>query len=302
MGLWTFDGDKPLHDASSDGHNLTLQGAELQPKASSAGPCSPNQGGPSPIPPIAPDVPMRPGYRRPTPSPSKCGSAPAAELDADYPESSCSTRSTSPTPTTNSILRAASKAGSRTLRACLGFGTHSANWYSDPLKLKTGRVASHLAFTYDAQGTGSFFLTASPGAPAESRLRPGRSRHATADDRRPQRQLLPRLPGAPRPGPDLPRRARISSAGRSSGSPIAPASCAWNDEASQQFRVTNLCRETLPGAKVTIQLDGAKPGETKRSRPWNQGRPSIGLPTRHATSAGRLLPRAATPRRQARAD
>ncbi len=258
MGLWTFDGANPLLDASAGEHNLTLQGAELTNQGKFGGALRSQPGWPVTDSAHGARCPDAPGLSPPDAFTIEMWICPAAELDAEYPESFLLDKKYVSDTDYQLILGSPSKDGSRTLRACLGFGTHSANWHSDPLKLQNGEWL-HLAFTYDAQGTGSFYVN---GVPWGTRENPGcgpvapGTRPLTIGDR--NGSYFHGFPG-------LLDQVRICR-GVLEFRPLAvqrvsDRSCfvRMERDADQQFRVTNLCRETLPGAHVTIQLDGTKP-------------------------------------------
>lgn len=262
MGLWTFDGDEPLVDTSGNVHNLTLQGAELSKQGKFGGSLLSRPGWPVTDSAHCARTPDAPGLSPPDAFTIEMWISPSAELDSEYPEAFLLDKKYVSDTDYQLILGRPSKTGARTLRACLGFGTHSANWHSEPINLKTG-VWAHIAFTYDAQGTGSFFLNGAPWGSSWiagcGPVAPG-TRPLTIGDRN----------GSYYHGfPGLLDQVRICrgvlefrplTVERLSG---RTCFVRMEHKADQQFRVTNLCRDAIPGAEMTIQLDGAKP-ETKK--------------------------------------
>ncbi len=256
VGLWTFDGEEPLKDLSAGGQNLTLQGAELQPQGKFGAALLSRPGWPVVDDPHCARCPDGPGLSPPDAFTIEMWLSPTAELNAEYPESFLLDKKYVSDTDYQLILGSPSKDGSRTLRACLGFGTHSANWHSDPLKLETGKWA-HLAFTYDGQGTGSFYLNGVPWGAMKNAgcgpVAPG-TQPLTIGDR--NGSYYHGFPGLL----DQVRICRGVLEFRAVAMVrISDRSCfvRMEREAGQLFRITNLCRQTIPGAKVTIELDGA---------------------------------------------
>lgn len=148
------------------------------------------------------------------------------------------------------------------MRACLGFGDHSANWHSRPLKLAPGQWR-HLAFTYDGRGTGSFFLD---GAPWGGGMVPGCGPVAPG----PQPLTIGDRNGSYYHGfPGRIDQVRLCR-GVLEFRPVAverisdrSAFVRMEPGAVQRFRLTNLCREPLTGAKAQIAVDGMDPAESE---------------------------------------
>ncbi|MHB8902093.1 MAG: LamG-like jellyroll fold domain-containing protein [Thermoguttaceae bacterium] len=257
VALWTFDGQEPLKDASGNGLDLQLQGAELQPQGKFGGALLSRPGWPVADDPHCARCPDAPGLSPPGPFTIEMWFCPDAQLAGDYPEAFLLDKKYVADTDYQLILGAPSKDGSRTLRACLGFGTHSANWHSDPLKLETGKWI-HLAFTYDAQGTGSFFCDGAPCGSVRNEgcgpTAPG-SQPLTLGDRN----------GSYYHGtPGLLDQVRICR-GVLEFRPLAMVrvsdrSCyvRMEQKAFQVFRITNLCGQPLPGARALIRLGGTE--------------------------------------------
>lgn len=262
LALWTFDGDEPLRDASAGGHKLALQGAELHPEGKFGGALLSKPGWPVADRPHCARAARAPGLSPPDAFTIELWIAAAEQLDAEYPEAFLIDKKYVSHTDYQLILGSADKSGGRIVQACLGFGDHSANWHSRPLKLAPGQWR-HLAFTYDGQGTGSFFLDGAPWGggmvPGSGPVAPG-SQPLTIGDRngsyyhgfpgridqvRLCRGVLEFRPVAVE---------RVSD--RSSFVRMEPG-------ATQRFRLTNLCREPLTGAKASIALDGTEPVENE---------------------------------------
>lgn len=258
LGLWTFDGEEPLRDQSKGGHHLTLQGAELSAPGKFGGALVSKPGWPVADTAHCARCPDAPGLSPPDAFTIEMWICPAAELAGDYPEAFLLDKKYVSDTDYQLVLSGPSNDGSRTLRACLGFGTHSANWHSDPIKLETGAWI-HIAFNYDAQGTGSFYLNGVPWGSRQDTgcgpVTPG-TRPLTIGDR--NGSYYHGFPGLL----DQIRICRGVLEFRSLAvQRISDRSCfiRMEQKAEQCFRVTNLCRDALPGAGVTIQLDGEKP-------------------------------------------
>lgn len=256
LGLWTFDGKEALQDASSGSHDLTLQGAEIDGKGKFGGALRCKPGWPVTDTAHCGRTPDAPGLSPPDAFTIEMWICPSDELDPEYPEAFLLDKKYVADTDYQLILGSASKAGTRTLRACLGFGVHSANWHSDPLDLATGKWV-HIAFTYDAQGTGRFYVNGIPWGSSTNAgcgpVAPG-TRPLTIGDRN----------GSYYHGfPGLLDQVRICRGVLEfrplSVDRVSERSCfvRMERDAAQQFRVRNLCREKLAGVKVTIELDGA---------------------------------------------
>ncbi len=258
VALWTFDGEQPLRDVSPGGHLLALQGAELQPQGRFGGALLSRPGWPVVDDPHCARCPDGPALSPPDAFTIEMWISPSAELSAEYPESFLLDKKYVADTDYQLILGAPSTDGSRTLRACLGFGTHSANWHSDPLTLATG-AWTHLAFTYDGQGTGCFYWNGVPCGSQKNAgcgpVSPG-SQPLTIGDRN----------GSYYHGfPGLIDQVRICQGvlefRAMAVARISDRSCfvRMEHEATQLFRITNLCRQTLPGAQARIEFAGASP-------------------------------------------
>lgn len=158
LGYWKFDGegDAALKDASGKGNDLAVQGAVLSPKGKFGG-----------------ALESFPGF----PVEDKRHAMLAARGTALNPAGAFTMEMwVAAKPEFTDKLRCylldkkyvahqgyqwqlldADKAGLRRMLVTLGFGAESRTFLSEPLKVLPG-AWHHLAFTYDAQGTGRFFV------------------------------------------------------------------------------------------------------------------------------------------------
>ncbi len=161
IGLWQFNADAETDDASPSKHALVLEGATISPQGR-FGSCLET----------APGWPVEDKRHRamvkdhPSLSPQGAFSLelwlrPKPELDADYPDAFLLDKKYVAHDDYQLILGPAAKNGTRTLRACLGFGAESSTWHSRPAVFEPDRWV-HVAFVYDGAGTGSFFLDGRP--------------------------------------------------------------------------------------------------------------------------------------------
>ncbi len=161
LALWEFKPGAELEDSSGHGHTLVLAGAKIEPKGRFGGALETFCGWP------VEDKPHRAIVRRcPKLSPKGAFTlemwiCPKPELNDEYPEAFLLDKKYVAHSDYQMILGGADRSGQRTLRACLGFGGSSESWQSQPLKLDPG-TWYHVAFTYDAAGTGSFYLNGVP--------------------------------------------------------------------------------------------------------------------------------------------
>jgi hypothetical protein len=258
MGLWAFDGDDVLRDASGNGHDLALQGAEFREQGKFGGALLSKPGWPVNDEAHCARADDAPGLSPPDAFTIEMWICPAEELNTEYPDAFLIDKKYVSDTDYQLILGRPANDGSRVLRACLGFGTHSATWYSQPLFFEPGRWY-HVAFTYDAMGTGSFLVDGVPRGrrqvPGAGPVVPG-ARPLTIGDRN----------GSYYHGfPGLIDQVRFCRGVREfrplAVERLSDRSCfvRMETDAVQRFRITNLCREALPGITVELHLDGAEP-------------------------------------------
>jgi hypothetical protein len=161
LGCWSFDAGAELQDRSGKGNHLTLNGAVTVAEGRFGGALESFEGLP---------VADRPHQARVTAAGrlSPAGAftlemwvQPKAEFDKGE---RCYLVDKKYVPDNHSDyawqFTPADKAGLRRMQVALGFGSHSEWFYSEPLRLPAGEW-HHLAFSYDAAGTVTFYLDGS---------------------------------------------------------------------------------------------------------------------------------------------
>ncbi len=156
IALWQFDVEGPEKDASGNGHDLTLRGAQFVGEGKFGGGLESFRGWP------AEDKPHQ-CVAKPSPKLTPKGAftvemwiRPKPEIDG-YPESFLLDNKYVDESGYQLILGGASKQGWRTLRMRLGFGEDTVQYNSSAFLYEPG-VWHHIAFTYDGAGTGRFFI------------------------------------------------------------------------------------------------------------------------------------------------
>ena len=174
IALWQFDGDAPEKDVSGHGHDLTLQGGEFVPEGRFDGALECFCGWP------VEDKPHR-AFAKSSPDLTPSGAftvemwiKPKPELEG-YPDSFLLDNRYVDKSGFQLILGGAGGGEARKLRMMLGFGKDTETYSSDPFAYEVG-VWHHIAFTYDAAGTGRFFVD---GAAMGTTTQTGRARIAT---------------------------------------------------------------------------------------------------------------------------
>lgn len=161
LAYWTFDGEEPLSDSSGKGADLTLNGARLSPDGRRGGALESFAGHP---------ISNKPHQAR---AASKARLSPNGAFTIDLwmqpkvgfeDAPACYLLDKKYTPDTHTDfslqMSAADKAGARRLLLALGLGSHSVVLHSEPLRLEAGQWR-HLAVSYDAAGTATFYLDGS---------------------------------------------------------------------------------------------------------------------------------------------
>ncbi len=161
LGYWTFDGDTPLADSSGKGNDLILNGATLSPKGHRGGALESAEGFPTSDLPHQARASNRSRLSPAGPFTLDLWLSPKPEFDKGLRCYLIDKKYTPDTHTDYALqLTDADKSGTRRLQLSLGFGSHSATFFSDPLHLPAGQW-QHLAITYDAAGTTTFYLNGS---------------------------------------------------------------------------------------------------------------------------------------------
>jgi hypothetical protein len=160
IGCWQFNAKADNEDSSGHGLRLELQGAKIDGQGKFGGCLESFRGHPTE------DVRHRAMVKndpRLTPGGAftlEMWIKPKAELKG-YPDAFLLDKKYAGQDDYQLVLGPETASGARSLRACLGFGTESATWNATPVEFETGKWY-HVAFTYDGQGTGSFFVNGVP--------------------------------------------------------------------------------------------------------------------------------------------
>ena len=161
LAYWTFDDPNPLADASGKGNTLTLNGASLSPKGLRGGALESAEGFPVSDQPHQARVTAKSRLSPSGPFTLELWLNPKPEFDKGHRCYLLDKKYTPDTHTDYALqLTEADKSGSRRLQLTLGFGSHSATFHSDTLHLPPGQW-QHLAVTYNAAGTTTFYLNGS---------------------------------------------------------------------------------------------------------------------------------------------
>lgn len=171
VGLWTFDPETGGKDLSGRGHDATVQGARLSPTGRFGGALECFPGWPVEDKPHRAMVPAKPDL-----SPRKAFSlelwiCPKPELANLEAEAYLADKKYVAHTDYQLVMTVPDRSGARGLRMSLGFGQDSDTWYAPARRWEPGRWY-HLAFTYDGQGTGVFYLN---GVPISQSTHPGRT-------------------------------------------------------------------------------------------------------------------------------
>ena len=157
LGLWHFDADKGLEDASGKGNSLTLRGSELASKGRFGGGLLGHPGFPVQDKAHGATTAAKPASLSPKGAfTMEMWLQPSAELSPELRSYLLDKKYVDHTDY-QWQLSEADKAGFRRMFVTLGFAAESKVFYSNPLKLETTQW-HHVAFTYDAAGEGRFFV------------------------------------------------------------------------------------------------------------------------------------------------
>ncbi|MBM3334298.1 LamG domain-containing protein, partial [Candidatus Sumerlaeota bacterium] len=257
IGLWQFDGEQRLQDASGNGHTLQLRGAKLSDEGRFGGALESFRGWQASD---APHHAVAKNSRALTPKgaftielwikakPDLAGYAEAFLLDKKYADNT----------DYQLTLSAAGKSGQRRLIARLGFGEDSEQYDSQSFRCEAG-VWHHIAFAYDGNGTGRFFVD---GAAMGSSAVAGRAAVAPGK----QNLVIGDRVGSYHHGfPGYIDQARICNGALE----FSPASLEqvslrkvfvrMEKPAALAFAVTNRLRTPLKGATAQFTLSGSPP-------------------------------------------
>ena len=171
IGCWQFNTPAETEDASGHGLRANLQGAKIVPQGRFGACLESFCGHPK-------EDARHQAMVKNSPKLTPAGAftlemwiKPKPEL-ADYPDAFLLDKKYASQDDYQLILAAPMSGEARVLRANLGFGTDSATWSATPAQFQPG-TWYHVAFTYDGNGTGCFFIN---GVPQGSKTIPGRAK------------------------------------------------------------------------------------------------------------------------------
>ena len=160
IALWKLDGEK-IEDASGHGHTGTLHGGTISP-AGRFGSCLETfRGLPVEDKEHRALIENRPDLSPQGPFTLELWIKPKPELNSDYPQAFLLDKKYVAHADYQMIVGPPDSQGARILRVSLGFGAASDAWYAKPATFRPG-TWSHVAFTYDGKGEGSFYLNGHP--------------------------------------------------------------------------------------------------------------------------------------------
>lgn len=257
VGLWQFNQPDPTADSSANGHTLTLQGGEFVDEGRFGGgalrtfPGHPIVDDPHRVmTPNAPDLSPKGAFTM------EMWLNPDEGLNAEYPQSMLLDKKYIDDADYQLVLERETSPNVRRLSMHLGFGTETATWRSESFSLEPG-VWRHIAFVYDGQGTGSFFVD---GSAMGSEHKPGYG--SITPGNRPL-YIGDRVGSLYHGFPGLIDQVRISNMALE----FRPAAFAMASDRSVfvrmedadpvRFSVTNRLREPLEGATVRVTLNGS---------------------------------------------
>ncbi len=177
IAFWPFSEADPRADASGNGHELSLQGAEIASAGRFEAALESFPGWPVQDRQHAARAANDPALSPPGAFSLEMWIRPKPELDEDYQDAFLLDKKYVADDDYQLILGRPDRRGARVLRAVLGFGEDSATWHAQPARFEPGEW-SHVAFTYDGQGDGRFYRNGMPWGggyqPGRRAVHPGR--------------------------------------------------------------------------------------------------------------------------------
>ena len=253
IGLWQFNSGGETTDASGNGRELTVRGVEIASDGLFGACLESFPGWPVEDQRHQATAKSEPELSPKGPFSIELWIKPKAEMEG-YPDAFLIDKKYVAHDDYQLVLGAADRNGSRLLRACLGFGIDSSTWYSKPAKFEPGSWY-HVAFTYDAAGTGSFYLNGLPWGSTRidgrKAISPGQHFLSIGD----------RIGSYYHGFPGFIDQVRLSNKvlefSPARFQPVSTRSCFVRMEAkaSQRFTLTNLQRTPLAAATVTMKCD-----------------------------------------------
>lgn len=254
MGLWRFEAGNETADSSGRGHACKLEGATVEPAGRFGGALHSSRGWPVEDKRHCAWVKHHADLSPKGPFTLELWIKPDRELDTDYPDSILLDKKYVAHCDYQLALGPGDRNGGRALRAILGFGVDSATFNSRALRFEPG-VWYHVAFTYDAAGTGAFYVN---GLPAGTTLIEGRKQTNPGTH---GLSIGDRVGSLYHGFPGLIDEVRICQSVREfrkvKFERISDRSCFLRMEpAKLRFLVTNLQRDAIAGASVTVDTSG----------------------------------------------
>ena len=255
LGYWKFDAEVPLKDASGKGHDLTLQGAVTSAAGKFGGALE-----------SFPGFPVE-DKRHAALTVAKPALSPKAAFTlemwirpkADWkPEQRCYLLDKKYVDHTDYQwqITEADKGGMRRMFVTLGFGAESKTIVSQPLKLAPD-VWQHVAFTYDGAGDGRFYLNGSAVGGLKlagcGAVVPGTKALSIGDRSGSNYSGFPGFMDEVRVCDGV---LSFERAMMQIGSPRSVWRRMETNAKPVEILCTNLCRETLKGAKLKLSFGG----------------------------------------------
>jgi len=176
IGLWTFDAEAGGKDLSGRGHDAVLQGAQMMAHGRFGGALECFPGWPVEDKPHRAVTPAQTDLSPQGAFSLELWLCPKPELAKLEAEAYLVDKKYVAHTDYQLVMTQPDRSGARGLRMTLGFGQDSDSWYAPARQWEAGRWY-HLAFTYDGQGTGAFFLNGVPMSqsthPARRSIAPG---------------------------------------------------------------------------------------------------------------------------------
>ena len=261
IGLWHFNAGEETKDASGKGHDAVLQDAKIAAEGRFGSALESFRGHP------VEDKCHRAVVKNHSDlSPQGVFTIelwinPSAELNQDYLLAFLLDKKYVANTDYQWILHDEDGSGARVQTVSLGFGARSVSFNAEPFRFEPGKW-HHLAFTYDGEGTGRFFIDGKPAGehtePGVRGISPG-SHDLSIGDR--EGSLFHGFPGRI-DEVRLTRGARQFRAARIDR--LAGRACFVRMEpsATLRFAATNLLPNTLAQGTFTIELVGITKRET----------------------------------------
>ena len=256
IGLWQFDQPDPTADSSGNGHVLTLQDGQFVDDGRFGGALETFAGYPvvddphRAMTPNAPDLTPRGAFTM------EMWISPSDQLNADYPSAFLLDKKYIDDNDYQLVLGGETAPAVRRLTMNLGFGNETVSWSSDSFSVEPG-VWRHIAFVYDGNGTGSFFVD---GSSAGSETKTGYG-SITAGNR--PLYIGDRVGSLYHGFPGRIDQVRICNEAlefRPAGFALVSDRRVFvrmEDAGPVRFAVTNRGREALEGASVSVTLNGS---------------------------------------------